>query len=58
MNKYFRNQKELLTVASIIFAEVEWNDDPVILMTSIRAIIAVGINRLKNPKRFKCNSLA
>ena len=57
MNKYFRNQKELLTVASIIFAEVEWDDHPFKRMRAIRAILKVGINRLNKPKRFKCNSL-
>ena len=55
MNKYFANQKELLTVASIIFAEVEWNDDIIMLCESIRAIVKVGVNRLKNPVRFKCD---
>lgn len=54
MNKYFANQKELLTVASIIFAEVEYNSDIILLCESIKAIVKVGVNRLQNPIRFKC----
>lgn len=54
MNKYFANQNELLIVASIIFAETKIEPIPTQTVFNAMAILMVGINRLKNPVRFKC----